>query len=251
MKLTAILWLLILQSSEPRLPVTIRCEIDTDLPITEIKVSLQEKRELNETPKAQDNGGTATLFELPSGDLHLLFFRGTSLMGNIEVPSTEEGEFIRIVVRLVDGNAILIDDFRVRGVSEMTSAHDAPDPPEIKSESPSETKLESRSIEAYPQSSPPPSRPNSSPPSHCPGPGEPMTLRGKLLRVIDNDSFELESGPWTYVIYVGTATRIHRGRTILELAEITDRQTLVVKGSVAAGPEGECSVGAKDIEVRR
>jgi hypothetical protein len=69
--------------------------------------------------------------------------------------------------------------------------------------------------------------------------------------MIDNDSFELESGPWTYVVYVGTATRIHRGRTALALADITDGQTLTVKGSVAAGPEGECSVGAMDIEIRR
>lgn len=251
MKLTAILLLLILQSSEPRLPVTIRCEIDTDLPITEIKVSLEEKREISEIPKAQDNGGTITLSELPSGDLHLLFFRGTSLLGNIEVPSTEEGEFIRIVVRLVDGNAILVDDFRVRGVSEMAYSSEASDPPDTEPESAPETKLESRSIEAYPPSSPSPRRSKSSPPSHCPGPGEPMTLRGKLLRVIDNDSFELESGPWTYVIYVGAATRIHRGRTLLEIADITDNQALTVKGSVAAGPEGECSVGAKDIEVRR
>ena len=105
MKLTAILLLLVLQSSEPRLPVTIRCEIDTELPITEIAVSLQEKRELNETPKALDNGGTVTLSDLPSGDLHLLFFRGTSLLGEVEVPSTEEGEFIRVEVRLVEGNS--------------------------------------------------------------------------------------------------------------------------------------------------
>jgi hypothetical protein len=252
MKLSTVLLLLTLQTSEPRLPVTIRCEIDTDLPITEIQVSLQEKRELNETPEAREKGGIVTLSDLPSGDLHLLFFRGPSLLGKVEVPSTEEGEYIRIAVRLVEGNAILLDDFRVRGVSEMTSANEAFGPPQAKSDSSTVAKREREpeAVELHPPKASSKPRSPPSPPGHCPSPGEPLTLRGRMRRLIDNDSFEMQSGPWTYVVYVGTATRIHRGRTNLELADITDNQTLTVQGSVAAGPDGECSIGARDIAIR-
>jgi hypothetical protein len=242
MKLTTFVLLLIFQASEPRPPITIRCDIDTELPITEIEVSLQEKRELSETPKALENGGgTVTLSELPSGDLHLLFFRGSSLLGKVEVPSAEKGELIRIKVRLVEGNAILLDEFRVRGVSGTAGSSE--DTKSSKKES------ESRSIKVYPLSSSP-SQPKTPSTSHCPDTGEPMTLRGKMVRVIDNDSFEMQSGPWTYIVYVGTATHIHRGGTVLALADIAENQALTVKGTVAAGPEGECSIGAKDVDLR-
>jgi hypothetical protein len=242
MRLTTLVLLLIVQVSEPRLPVTIRCDIDTELPITEIEVSLQEKRELSETPKAlEKGGGTVTISELPSGDLHLLFFRGPSLLGKVEVPSAEEGELIRIKVRLVEGNAILLDEFRVRGVSGTAGTSE---------DTQSSTKeTEAPSIRVYPPSSPPPP-PKTPSTSHCPDAGEPMTLKGKMIRVIDNDSFEMQSGPWTYIVYVGSATRIHRGGTVLALADIAENQAMTVKGTVAAGPEGECSIGAKDVTLR-
>jgi hypothetical protein len=158
MKLIAAFLLIALQASEPRLPVTIRCEIDTQLPVSEIKVSIEEKREVSETPKArEEGGGTVTLSKLPPGDLLLLFFRDTSLLGKVRVPSAEEGEFIRVVVRLVEGNAILLDEFRVRGVSEMVSSGEETRSGKMKSES--------RSVEIYPPS-PPTKRPKTSSPSH-------------------------------------------------------------------------------------
>jgi hypothetical protein len=242
MKLATFVLLLIVQASEPRLPITIRCYIDTELPVNEIEVSLQEKRELSETPKAlEEGGGTVTLPGLPSGNLHLLFFRGTSLLGTIEVLSAEEGEHIRIKVRLVEGNAILLDEFRVRGVSGTAGPSE-----DTKSR---RKQPESPSIRIYPPSSSL-SQTETPSTSHCPDVGEPMTLKGKMIRIIDNDSFEMRSGPWIYVVYVGTATRIHRGRTVLVLADIPENQAVTVKGTVAAGPEGECSIGAKDVDLR-
>jgi hypothetical protein len=77
-----------------------------------------------------------------------------------------------------------------------------------------------------------------------------MTLKGKMIRVIDNDSFEMQSGPWTYIVYVGSATRIHKGGTVLALSDIAENQAMTVKGTVAAGPKGECSIGAKDVDLR-
>ena len=85
----------------------------------------------------------------------------------------------------------------------------------------------------------------------CPNAGEAMTLKGKILRVIDNDSFELQSGPWAYTVYIGSATRIHRGLATIRKDQLKRSQPVTVKGTVAAGPEGDCSIGAKEIELRR
>jgi hypothetical protein len=71
-----------------------------------------------------------------------------------------------------------------------------------------------------------------------------------LTRILDRDSFELHTGSGKYIIYIGTATEIHReGRTLLR-HELAEQQSLVVRGTVAAGPKDECSIGAKSVEVR-
>ena len=100
-----------------------------------------------------------------------------------------------------------------------------------------------------PPTSPEPSKKSAR--EYCPAPGESVTLRGKVLRIIDNDSFEFQSGPWTYIVYVGTATRMGRGGKKPRVSDFRENQALEVRGTVAAGPDDECSVGANQIEVRR
>ena len=225
------------QAAESR--VTVQCELDTEFALTEISVSVEEKREVSMTPEAD---GELILHDLPEGDLHLLFYRRESLLGRVEVSSTRRGDFIRLVVRLVEGNAILLDESRVRGVSEVSYPG--------KSLPPSRPKQE-----------PPPSEPSSS--THptrkapagssmpCPAVGDTVAVEGRLVRLIDNDSFELLSGRNSYVIYMGKATRLRRGSVSLRKRDLQPGQVLSVEGRVAAGPRGECSIGARQILVKR
>jgi len=235
------------------MPVTVQLELDTELPLGEVSVSVEEKRELREIPNPREaGGGIVTLRDLPEGNLHLLFYRQSALLGKIVLSSAEKGQFIRIKVRLVDGNAILLDEFRIRGVSDLEEGKEPPVSPRPSSMSPT------TSTSSVPAASPAPSRP-STPPTRapsgqqmpCPNAGEAMTLKGKILRIIDNDSFELQSGPWAYTVYIGSATRIHRGLANIRKDQIKESQPVTVKGTVAAGPEGDCSIGAKEIELRR
>jgi hypothetical protein len=246
MSVTTFLLLLTFQAAEARLPVTVRCVLDTELPLPEITVSLEEKREVSASPKLQgQEAGTVTLADLPSGDLHLLFYRNQSLIGRVKLTATERGEFIRLRIRLVEGNAILLDELRIQGVSEMS--------PRTGQTTPGKTDPKAPALEIYPPASPSLREPSAKTvPEHCPAPGEPVTLKGKVVRVIDNDSFELQSGPWTYVIYIGSSTRMGRGSAgkILRVGDLGKNQALLIRGTVAAGPDDECSIGASRIEAR-
>ena len=72
-----------------------------------------------------------------------------------------------------------------------------------------------------------------------------------MARIIDNDSFELQSGRLSYVVYIGSATRFQGSRERLQRSDLREGQSLTIKGNVAAGPEGDCSVGAKQIQTTR
>jgi hypothetical protein len=227
MSLVALILLGVLQYSDPDLPVTIRCELDTELPLAEISVSVEEKREATVAPGSKgQSGNMVTLTELPEGDLHLLFYHEASLCGKVGVTDARRGELIRLKVRLVTSNAILLDEIRIRGVSGFSTP---------KADTPVTV-------------SPPVSVISSGP---CPPPGEPITLSGKVGRIIDNDSFELQSGLVSYVVYIGSATRFRGSRERLQKGDLRVNQSLTIKGTVAAGPEGECSIGAKQIQTTR
>ncbi|HLE21495.1 MAG TPA: hypothetical protein VJB88_10295, partial [Vicinamibacteria bacterium] len=60
--LAVAMFALALQSSSFRSPVTVRCELDTDLPLDEIRVSLNEKPELKAVAQSD---GSLTLPSLP------------------------------------------------------------------------------------------------------------------------------------------------------------------------------------------
>ncbi len=238
-----LLLLHLLQTSGPLLSVTIRCDIHTEIPLSEIRVSVEEKREMSLTPRKQGENGRVTLQELPDGDLHLLFYRDDERLGGVEVKAAGKGDFIRLKIRLVEGNAILLDEYRVRGISGVQPA--GPNPEPIQSE-PATTTVQSRSLTTTV-----PSPPQRSSRTSCPAAGESVTLRGKLTRIIDRDAFELHSGSLTYTVYIGAATEIHRGGQKLPRTELAEQQSLVVRGTVAAGPKDECSVGAKSVDVQR
>jgi hypothetical protein len=68
---------------------------------------------------------------------------------------------------------------------------------------------------------------------------------------MDRDAFELQTRSGTYTVYIGAATEIHRGGRSLLRQDLAEQQTLVVRGTVAAGPMDECSIGAKSVEVQR
>ncbi len=204
---------------------------------------MEEKREMSLTPRKRGENGRVTIQELPGGDLHLLFYRDDERLGKIEVTAAQKGDFIRLKIRLVEGNAILLDEVRVRGVSGVQPA--GPKPKPVLSE-PATTTVPPRSSTSTILS--PPQRGSR---TSCPAPGESVSLRGKLTRVIDRDSFELHSGSRTYTVYIGSATEIHRGGRNLPRNELADQQSLVVRGTVAAGPEDECSIGAKSVDVQR
>jgi hypothetical protein len=230
MNLTALAFLFVshasFQAAESR--VTVQCELDTEFALTEISVSVEEKREVKMTPEAD---GELILRDLPEGDLQLLFYHNESLLGRVEVSSTRRGDFIRLVVRLVEGNAILLGESRVRGVSEVAS---------------SEKSLTPSSSSSIPARKAPA---DSSMP--CPAVGDTVTVDGRLVRLIDNDSFEILSGRNSYVIYMGKATRLRRGSVSLRKSDLQPGQVLSVEGRVAAGPRGECSIGARQILVKR
>ena len=227
----------VLQVSESRLPVRAQCELDTEFALTEISVSVEEKRELRVTPDAR---GKLILQDLPEGDLHLLFYNKESLLGRVELPSTRRGQFIRLVVRLVEGNAILLDESRISGVSDVASSGKSLPPPRPKLEPPPYKPSSSLTRKAPADSSTP-----------CPAVGDTVTLEGRLARLIDNDSFELFLNLKSYVIYIGKATQLRRGRVVMEKSDLRPGQLLSVEGRVAAGPKGECSIGARRIQVKR
>ncbi len=258
MKIAVLTFLLASQPVETLSPATVQCELDTELTLTELSVTVEEKREISETPHRRDaGGGIVTLRNLPEGNLRLLFYRQSSLLGKINLTHVEKGQFIRIKVRLVDGNAILLDEFRIRGVSGVDERSHSSPPSQPKPVSPPRTESSSPTPPATSSvptnskrttTSAPPISGQSTP---CPETGELMTLRGTILSIIDNDSFELQSGPWTYTVYIGSATRLHRGRATIQRNQLKENQPVTVKGNVAAGPEGDCSIGAKEVELRR
>lgn len=227
--LAVAMFALALQSSSFRSPVTVRCELDTDLPLDEIRVSLNEKPELKAVAQSD---GSLTLPSLPEGDLHLSFFQKDASLGEVAIRATESGDFIRLRVRLVPGNAILLDEFRIRGLS---------DTPEPSSKSAAQVQGEADEAPRLLTA-----------PSRCPAPGEAVSVTGTLTRIIDHDAFELQtSNRQIYVVYVGTATRLQRGSTRFDYADLEKGMRLLLKGTVAAGPEEECSIGAKEITVQR
>ncbi len=258
MPLATSLLLLTLSASQFEPPVTIRCQLDTKLPLDEIRVSITEMRERKSVPGSD---GGVTLPGLPAGDIHLSFFQRDILIGQIELRSANEGEFIRLKVRLVTGNAILLDEFRVKGVSGVspppTKSLPAATPlNDLPSGADSEpTTVEKSTTRPAPQPTRPPTefaRPPKRTSSTCPAPGDTITRTGKLSRIIDNDSFELfGSDRRNYVVYVGSATRVKRGSRLVTSSALREGLGILVKGTVAAGPEDECSIGAREVIVQR
>lgn len=241
MSFTAILLILTIQTSEIPISATVRCRIDTDLPLDQISVTVKEKREVEERPRARGGSeGQVAIGELPEGDVNLLFYFGDSQLGKIKLSSVARGEVIKIKVRLVEGNAILLDEYRIKGVTE--SARAVVSSP-IENPKPAEEPPQTKRVGA------PPLRSRSGTTDYCPAPGEPLTLTGELIRIIDRDSFELRSGPRNYVIYPGSATQFHGSSTVTGSSDLRVGMTLVVEGTVAAGPKGECSLGARDVHV--
>ncbi len=246
MQLATTLLLLILQASQFEPPVTLRCELDTELPLDEIRVSIAEMREREGVP--EPNGGL-TFRGLPAGDIHLSFFQKEILLGDIEIRSANYGDFVRLKIRLVTGNAILLDEFRVKGVrgDRGTSAK----PISVASTSTLRTTSEPTRVEnrapltqPIPSRPPPPLRSAKKSSSECPDPGDSITRTGKLSRIIDNDSFELlGSRRQSYVVYVGSATRLKRGSTLVAYSALREGLALLVNGTVAAGPEDEGNIG--------
>jgi hypothetical protein len=261
MQLATTLLLLTLPLSQFEPPVTVSCHLDTELPLAEIRVSIAEMREREGVPEHE---GVVTLPGLPAGDIHLSFFQREILLGEIEIRSANEGEFIRLKVRLVTGNAILLDEFRVKGVSGAstppTKSFSVATPVKNVKDVPSRTVSEPTSVQETdprpkPQLSRPPpqaTRPAKSSSSKCPEPGDTVTRTGKLSRIIDNDSFELlGSDRRSYVVYVGSATRLKRGSTLVAYNALREGLGVLVKGTVAAGPKDECSIGAREVILQR
>jgi len=235
MKLTAVFLLLLTQAGEPLLPVTVSCVLDTELPLSEIRASVQEKREVSVTPSAN---GKLTLRDLPEGDLHLLFYRGEAPLGQITLSGARLGQFIQIKVRLVEGNAILLEEMRVKGVSnEGASGRVTPLPVVIPSPpTPSSPRAEA---------------PERKPKTSCPGPEQRVEEEGAVVRIIDNDSFELETeGKRRLTVYAGSATRLRPSGAAFSVRALKPGQRLRVVGAGAAGPEGECSVGVREVWLR-
>ena len=117
------------------------------------------------------------------------------------------------------------------------------------------TTVEKRTTRPAPQRPRPPTefaRPPKRTSSTCPAPGDTITRTGKLSRIIDNDSFELVwSDRRNYVVYVGSATRVKRGSRLVTSSALREGLGILVKGTVAAGPEDECSIGAREVIVQR
>ena len=258
MQLATTLLLLTLPSSQFEPPVTVRCHLDTELPVAEIRVTIAEMREREGVP---EDDGAVTLPGLPAGDIHLSFFQRETLLGEIDIRSANEGEFIRLKVRLVTGNAILLDEFRVKGVSgDSRPATKSFSAATLLNDVPSSTVSQTASVQKskprpQPQSSRPPpraTRPAKASSSKCPDPGATVTRTGKLSRIIDNDSFELlGSDRLSYVVYVGSATRLKRGSAPVAYSALGEGLGILVKGTIAAGPESECSIGAREVIVQR
>ena len=241
--------------------------MDTELPVAEIRVTIAEMREREGVP---EDDGAVTLPGLPAGDIHLSFFQREIFLGQIEIRSANEGEFIRLKVRLVTGNAILLDEFRVKGVSgdsrlatksfsAATPLKDVKDVNDVNNVPSSTVSQTASAQKSKPQPQPQSSRtpPQSTGPaktssSKCPAPGDTVTRTGKLSRIIDNDSFELlGSDRRSYVVYVGSATRLKRGSALVAYSALGEGLAILVKGTIAAGPENDCSIGAQEVLVQR
>jgi len=77
-------------------------------------------------------------------------------------------------------------------------------------------------------------------------------LTGTITRIIDHDTFAIcgDEGA-LYVIYVGSATRLTPEATALQYADLTQNMRVSIRGSVAADPAKQCSVGARQVVVQR
>jgi hypothetical protein len=255
------LWLsLLLQTIEPLLPVTVQCALDTELPLSEIRVRVEEKRELRETPGLD---GVLTLRDLPAGDLNVVFYWNEDTLGQVSLSRARLGDFIRIRVRLVEGNAILLEEFRVKGVSDsrasgtvspVTAAPSDALAPDARSPtreiSPAPAPAPQPTVDSALPVGAPPSQPIRLQPasSGCPAPDEPINLDGVVVRIIDNDSFELETSERRrFIVYVGTATKLRPSGGRISARDLKPNERVRVRGVGAAGPEDECSVGAREI----
>jgi hypothetical protein len=210
----------------------VHCRLDTELPLDELRVSVTEKRELDEPVEPE---GEVTLSGLPEGELHLVFFHNETRLGEIEIGSAESGELIRLKIRLVAGNAILLEESRISGLSETTSR-----PPST----PASPVDNSRTID--------PKTRLARGPSYCPPAGEVISRSGNVTRIIDREAFEIEGEDRRlYVVYVGSATRLTQGSVSLDYADLLKGMRVNIRGTVAAGPEDQCSIGARQITVER
>ena len=164
----------------------IRCQLDTELPLEELRISVAEKRELDEPI---ESNGSVTLSGLPEGDLHLWFLQDEERLGEIKINAAKSGELIRLEIRLVTGNAILLEEFRITGLTETSSP--APSPPTSPVD---HTQTIDQTSDGETAS------------SHCPAPGETFSRTGALTRVIDRDAFELQGDDRRlYTIYIGSS----------------------------------------------
>ena len=251
MSLLILLYLAIAsQVGEPLLPITVLCALDTSLPYETLRVTVEEKREIREVPTPQ---GGLTLRDLPAGDLHLLFHQNDTRIGTVTIRHAEFGQFIQIKVRLVEGNAILLEDSRVKGVSVdgPGSIVGVPRGPFLPAPAPAPA---APSVPAKPDAPVLDAAPISSPQAvsrNCPAADERVDLEGVVTRVVDNDSLVLEdSRRRSFTIYLGTATRLRPGGGTAKMSLFRTGQRVSVSGAGAAGPDGECSVGAREIWLR-
>ena len=77
MQLATTLLLFALQGSQFEPPVTVRCQLDTELPLDEIRVSIAEMREREGVPEPN---GSVTFRGLPAGDIHVLKPKGVGVV---------------------------------------------------------------------------------------------------------------------------------------------------------------------------
>ena len=197
----------------------IRCQLDTELPLDELRISVAEKRELDEPI---ESNGSVTLSGLPEGDLHLWFLQDEERLGEIKINAAKSGELIRLEIRLVTGNAILLEEFRITGLTETSSP--APSPPTSPVD---HTQTIDQTSDGETAS------------SHCPAPGETFSRTGALTRVIDRDAFELQGDDRRlYTIYIGSATRLQEGSARLDYAGSRGRHACHGSGRSRCRPRG-------------
>jgi hypothetical protein len=248
MNLAAALFLSLAQAGDPLLPVTVSCLVDTELPLAEIRATVREKRELSVSPSPS---GKLTLRDLPEGELHLLFYRNETPLGEVTLGGARLGQFIQIKVRLVEGNAILLEELRVKGVSGEEATGSVTPLPVPAPASPAPVSPTPLPLPSTPAPLNAPSGLEAKPSSRCPSPEQPVDEEGVVLRVIDNDSFELETRAHRRLTaYAGSAARLRPSGAPVNVRSLKPGQRLRLVGAGAAGPEGECSVGVREIWLR-